>query len=254
MKFPDEINKYLKNKTYTLNQVGLSESKVYVFDQYVLKVNQRSRESENEYQVLKFLQGKIEVPSLIDFVSENGLDYLLMGKLDGYMSFDEKIANDPEQLVYLLATAILKLWSIDYQNLDNPLTLDEKLQMAEISVKTNQVRYDLIDKSLIKSFESPDQILTYLKESKPAEDLVLTHGDYCLPNVFFLDNCLTGFVDLGRAGISDRYQDIALCLRSLKYNLKEKYKESYQDLFFSILGVEYDEKKLFYYLLLDELF
>ena len=252
--FPKRFDKFLQNKMYQINHIGLSESTIYVFDQYVLKVNEKTRESENEYRVLKFLQGKIEIPSLIDFVSEDGFDYLLMGKLDGYMSFDEKIANDPEQLVHLLATAILKFWSIDYHELDNPMTLDEKLQMAEIAVKTNQIRYDLIDKSLFKSFESPDQILTYLKESKPAEDLVLTHGDYCLPNVFFLDNCLTGFVDLGRAGISDRYQDIALCLRSLKYNLKEKYKESYQDLFFSILGVEYDEKKLYYYLLLDELF
>lgn len=252
--FPKRFDKFLQNKMYQINHIGLSESTIYVFDQYVLKVNEKTRESENEYRVLKFLQGKIEIPSLIDFVSEDGFDYLLMGKLDGYMSFDEKIANDPEQLVHLLATAILKFWSIDYHELDNPMTLDEKLQMAEIAVKTNQIRYDLIDKSLVKSFESPDQILTYLKESKPAEDLVLTHGDYCLPNVFFLDNCLTGFVDLGRAGISDRYQDIALCLRSLKYNLKEKYKESYQDLFFSILGVEYDEKKLYYYLLLDELF
>ncbi|CAF1629466.1 unnamed protein product [Adineta ricciae] len=61
----------------------------------------------------------------------------------------------------------------------------------------------------------------------PDEDLVFTHGDYCLPNIIFDDNeCRAiGFVDLGCAGIADRYHDIALGLWSIQYNLGDGFRE-----------------------------
>ena len=58
----------------------------------------------------------------------------------------------------------------------------------------------------------------------PNEDLVLVHGDFCLPNVLLAEGashelCITGLIDCGRAGIGDRHQDLALAMRSLTYNL-----------------------------------
>ena len=87
----------------------------------------------------------------------------------------------------------------------------------------------------------------------------LIHGDFCLPNIFFQGDCLSGMIDLGRAGLADRWQDIALCYRSLKHNYSGKYGgkvyDNYNpDLFFDALGVEPDWEKLKYYILLDELF
>lgn len=55
--------------------------------------------------------------------------------------------------------------------------------------------------------------------------------------------------------MADRYQDIALCCRSLRHNLEETAHQTFdEDLFFRELGVERDAEKIRYYLLLDELF
>jgi kanamycin kinase len=49
------------------------------------------------------------------------------------------------------------------------------------------------------------------------EDEVLVHGDYCLPNVLFdVDGC--HYLDVGEAGVGDRYIDIVAGIWSLRYN------------------------------------
>ena len=39
-------------------------------------------------------------------------------------------------------------------------------------------------------------------------------------NIFLKDGEITGFIDLERAGIADKWQDIALAIRSIEFNLK----------------------------------
>jgi len=55
-------------------------------------------------------------------------------------------------------------------------------------------------------------------ENKPSYEPVLTHGDFCLPNILIKNGKLSGFIDLGKTGTGDRWMDIALCYRSLKHN------------------------------------
>ena len=85
--------------------------------------------------------------------------------------------------------------------------------------------------------------------NKTIENLVFTHGDYCFNNYFANGNKISCFIDLGKAGVGDMYQDIALCVREL---MDFDYK--YTDLFFKYLGLVPDYNKIKYYILLDELF
>lgn len=89
---------------------------------------------------------------------------------------------------------------------------------------------------------------------------MLTHGDYCLPNILTDGKKITGYIDLGKTGPADRWQDLALCMRSLRSNFNGRYNgghahKGYDDrMLTDALGIPVDEEKQRYYLLLDELF
>ena len=64
---------------------------------------------------------------------------------------------------------------------------------------------------------------------------------------------------MGKTGVGDKWNDIALCYRSLKHNFDgtyggKVYKDFNPDMLFEKLGIEPDWDKLNYYILLDELF
>ena len=81
------------------------------------------------------------------------------------------------------------------------------------------------------------------------EDSVFTHGDYCLPNIIILERSIAGFVDLHRAGVSDRYKDLALAIRSIRSNLGYDL----ESVFLNEYGITRpDIQKIEYYMLLDE--
>ncbi len=59
---------------------------------------------------------------------------------------------------------------------------------------------------------------------------VLIHGDYCLPNIILKDWKLSGYIDLGNAGIGDRHMDILWGIWTLNFNLKTTaYTERFMD-------------------------
>ena len=87
----------------------------------------------------------------------------------------------------------------------------------------------------------------------PDEDLVFTHGDLCLPNIVIHHGKVSGFIDLDRAGIADRYQDIALFLRSFSLNFEGT--SGLTAAFMRGYGTDsLDREKLDFYRKLDELF
>jgi kanamycin kinase/aminoglycoside 3'-phosphotransferase-3 len=251
---PEKIKKHIAEMKYEQNNIGCSGASVYRFNStseiFYLKFSSKSGELETEYQNLLWLNDKLPVPRIIEWVSEDDNDYLLISDIGGKMLCDDIYLNNPTLAVSLLAEGINRLRSIDISNCPIWNDLSRKLTAAADNIRRNIDMDDWEPSS--NQFSSPQDLLEYLITNKPKdEELVFTHGDYCLPNIFADKDQLTGFIDIGRAGVADIWQDVALCIRSLWHNFKTK---EYDDLLLKQIGIPLNLEKLNYYILLDELF
>lgn len=258
---PDKIKRELKNKVYEIDSVGMSGGNIYLFNDKVLKIQDNSDEANHEVQAMQWLEGRISVPKVIIHECSGKKSYLLMTRVEGKMACDEDYLSVPQKLTDLLAQALKELWRIDISNCPLDCSLNRKLEIARFRVKNNLVDMENVDPDTFgpNGFESPEVLLQWLVDNRPAEELVLSHGDFCLPNIYIENNGKINFIDLGRTGVADKWQDIALCYRSLKYNYDGKYGgKAYSgydpDMLFEKLGIVPDWGKIQYYTLLDELF
>jgi len=254
--WPYRIKERIKNMVIKQVDIGMSAANVYQCfsetDNYFLKIDSKNSWLKDEYQNIIWLNNKAPVPKIIEWDSDDINDYLLISKINGLMLCDEYYLNNHISAISVLAKGLQLLQSIDIKNCNIVNNLDKKLNSANIHVKNNEVDVNDWDEETKKSFQSPSILLEYLYDNRPEnEELVFTHGDYCLPNIFGFGDELLGFIDLSTAGIADKWQDIALCIRSLWYNFETN---EYDKLLLNNLGIERDDKKLKYYILLDELF
>ncbi len=254
-RYPKAIQKKIQNLHYSKDTIGMGNSHVRVFkDQpWVLKVFYDQAQGLREIAIMDWLrQINIPVPEIIMVEKTEKRVYLLMTKLEGLMSCDKTMMKNPLMVIDVLAEGIKRLQQININDCPFPLTIADRLKIAKRYLDRGEVDRDTWDADIIKGrFQTPQELYNYLLTHQPEEDLVFVHGDYCLPNIFIKDQKLAGFLDLGLAGISDRHADIALCMRSIKYNFGT---DQYKDIFFKKFDFKIDEAKIDYYLLLDELF
>lgn len=260
---PDKIKSLLNDEKYIVDDVGMSASTVILLEDKVLKIQEMSEEAENEYHFMEWLQDKLPVPEILEYQIVEDRAYLLMTKVPGKMACDDEYMNNPEQLTTMLAEGLRMLWKVDVRNCPYIWNLEKKLKQATFAVEHNLVDVNNVEPDTFgeNGFKSPHHLLEWLEKNRPDEDdPVFSHGDMCLPNIFAYGSKITGFIDFGRAGIADRWQDIALCYRSLIHNFEGRYNGGHQykgfspDMLFEKLGIEPDREKLRYYILLDELF
>ena len=130
-----------------------------------------------------------------------------------------------------------------------------RVAAAEARVRAGLVREDDFDDAR-QGRTAMDLYAELVGRSPASEDRTFTHGDYCLPNVVLMEDGaggfrVSGFVDCGNAGIADRYQDLALCARSVADNFGDEWVRP----LFARYGLDsVDQDKLAYYQLLDEFF
>lgn len=258
---PSEIKLLIDNKPFIVDDIGMSGNQVLIFEDMVLKIKNDIASTVEQVQVLRWLEGKIPVPQVLEYIEEHGRGYLLMSKIGGEMSCNTYYLENPHILLNALASGMKMLCEVDFRECPRVRDLDAMLKEARMQVENNLVDLDNVEPTTFGEggFESPIHLLEWLENNRPPFEPVFSHGDYCLPNVFLENGHIKGFIDLDRAGVCDKWNDIALCYRSLKHNFGgvyggKVYEDFNPNMLFEALGIDPDWEKINYYLLLDELF
>ena len=261
LNIPENIQKLIEGKPYELDDIGKSYSKIMLFDDMVLKIGDYRVANDSSIEMMRWLEGKIPAPRVVCYEKVGETDYLLMSRVKGTMSCDEYYMNHPKELFRLLAEALKMLWSVDISDCPGIRDLDADLKEAKYRVENNLVDMSDAEPTTFGeggSFKDPQELYQWLVDNQPEFEPVLSHGDFCLPNILFEDGKISGFIDVGDTGIGDKWKDIALCYRSLKHNSDGRFGVVYPDLnpdeFFDVLGIEPNWEKINYFILLDELF
>ncbi len=261
---PNKLNKLLQGSNFKPITIGMSGTEVYFIkdlaefgDVYLKIASQTSGvDLERESDILSWLKNKLNVPKVIHFEQEKNLDYLLISAISGVDAsiFTENNYNESElkNLAIILAGEMRKIHQIPIKECPFSQTLAVKFREAKKRIGQELVdESDFLEKNQGKSANEIYQKL--IQTDIGEEDLVFTHGDFCLPNFVINDRQINGIIDWERGGISDRYQDIALFLRSFDLNTNAMIE--IEEIFCKHYQIEQlDKNKINFYKDLDELF
>ena len=260
MILPESIRKHLPESNYVLDHVGCSDAQVMMYPEVVLKVQADCTVSANEYKMMRWLQGKLPVPEIIAADCVDGMRYLLMRRIEGKVLCDATILDNQDFLAQLVAEGLRMHWSVDISDCPTNRTLDEKFREIDTGLRQGIITREQAYQAETYGpggFESPEKLFDWLVKNRPQEEPVLTHGDFCLPNFFTTGHHLSGVIDLGCAGIADRWVDIERAVWSMWANTTGQFggkrREFDRKRLFDVLGMQPDDEKLRYYSLLSEL-
>jgi len=201
---------------------------------------------KREREVTQWLSGKLIVPEVIDFGVENNRDFMVLSALEG--TYIDELKTDPDECILHFARLIKLLHSVDISNCPFDSKIDARLTELSFLIQNGLASDGGWDAAT--PFTDTTEFYQWLCTNKPMqEELVFSHGDLTA-NVFLngSDYC---FYDLGRAGVADKWLDIAFCVSDIRSWIGDK---KYEDKFFELLDMEPNYEKIEYYILLDEMF
>ncbi|MCU0512514.1 MAG: aminoglycoside 3'-phosphotransferase [Anaerolineae bacterium] len=258
---PADLAALVAAATWSQNTLGMTDAAVYCLTypdgtQHYLKTARHSAAAPLPPEIarLRWLQGRLPVPQVRYAGADADRAFLLMTAVPGRVACDEALAPALTQagIVALLADGLRQLHALPAAGCPFDRRLNVTLAEAAARVEAGLVAADDFDEE--RQGRTPAEVLDELYDTVPDdEEVVFTHGDYCLPNIL-LDAAarrVTGFIDVGRAGLADRYQDLALAQRSIIYN----FGAAYLPHFWKAYGLrKVDHAKVAFYRLLDEFF
>lgn len=209
-------------------------------------------DSLKEVGVLRWLRGKLPVPEVVGFETDESDHWLLMTALPGIPAHELAGRLNPEEMIRMMAEGLRLIRGVETGDCPFDESCESKLLRVQKNMENKQLRSDLYPRDDIAKAEAD---LRWLREHLPAQERVFSHGDWCLPNALAESGKITGFIDWGEGGIANPWQDVAMLATSMCYNYNTPDRhEEYARMIVSEAGLgELDRNKLRFFRLLNEM-
>ncbi|GEO82425.1 APH(3')-I family aminoglycoside O-phosphotransferase [Pararhodospirillum oryzae] len=200
---------------------------------------------------LMWLAAFLPVPAVRGFVRTPDAAWLLMTAIPGLTAWQALEAFPAERpaIVDALADFLRRFHAIPVS--DCPFTSNHACRLAQARRRLDAGLVDVEDFDEERQGWNAEQVWDAMTALLPlAPDSVVTHGDFSLDNLLWHNGTITGCIDVGRAGVADRYQDLAIlwnCLCDFEAALQKR-------LFHRYATAAPDWRKLNFHLMLDEFF
>lgn len=204
---------------------------------------------EDECLRMRWAGQYLPVPEVIGCGVEKNIEWLLTAALPGRDATWDEFKSDKRKLVGILGRGLRKFHTAPPTKCPFDYTNQTALEQVRTRVASGLVDPDADFHSEHRHL-TPQAAVNELERLRPkSEDLVVCHGDYCLPNVLIEGDGAVGFLDLGQLGVADRWWDIAVGSWSVTWNLGP----GLEDYFYESYGVEPDLPRIDFYRLLYDL-
>ena len=203
-----------------------------------------------EAERMRWARRFVSVPEVIESGSEGGVDWLGTIALPGTDATRHPWRDDPARLVPALARGLAAFppaapaASCPFRFTAATALDHARKRVRDGVAKPSDLHPEYEHLTLAGAIDELELL------APDAEDLVVAHGDYCLPNIL-LDpgGGITGYVDLGELGVADRWSDIAVGAWSVTWNLGP----GWEDVFYDAYGVQPDARRIEFYRILYDL-
>jgi kanamycin kinase len=204
----------------------------------------------DEAERLHWARPHLPVPEVVDSGSDADVDWLLTDALYGTDATKHSWLADPARIVPAFARGLAAFHSaapVDACPFD--FTATTALEHVRGRVRDGVAKpADLHPEH--QHLTLPHALDELERLAPEHEDLVVSHGDYCFPNVLLDgDGRVTGYVDVAELGVADRWCDIAVGAWSVTWNVGP----GWEDLFYESYGVQPDAARIAFYRLLYDL-
>lgn len=257
MRFPKTLHQILAGYTPERVRVGASGAAVYRLSRPGRRTLYLKQQTVTDEIVrLQWLAQHLPCPRILQFGGDRaGRAWVLTTALPGRPAYEVLAAagRSPDTrrqaAVRLIADFLRRLHALPAHTC--PFVADHRLRMAQAH---RNLEAGLVDES---DFDEPRQgwpareVWSRLNTLVPARmDRVVTHGDFSLDNIFLHRGRVSGVLDVGRLGVADPYQDLAILWNNL-----EEFGASLQQEFLRTYGEpRLNRRKLEFHLCLDEFF
>ena len=211
---------------------------------------------DEEAERLRWMKERdLPVPIVREYGHTDHAEYLLLDEVAGIAASDPTWRRFLPEVATALGEGLARLHRTRVADCPFDHRLVREVREACRRTATGRVREEDFDEE--RAGRGATELLTELLTTMPeGEDLVFSHGDFCLPNVV-LDRAedgavhIAGLVDCGRAGLADRHQDLALAIRSITHHFGRGWVAP----FLRAYGLPHPQpERLRFYTLLDEFF